>query len=77
MRQVEEQREILRLDQERLKKESESNPDVLLSPRSMALKCVGKVDDFKKMYYHYNAPVLSKKWCNKHMEDEIDYAMTR
>ena len=47
MRDVEEEREILRLQQERLMEESKVNPDVLLSPRSMALKCIGKVEDFK------------------------------
>ena len=77
MRQVEEQREVLRLDQERIMKEAETNPDVLLSPRSMALKCVGKVEDFKRMYYMYNAPIMRDRWCNDYMEDEIDYAMTR
>ena len=47
MRDVEEEREILRLQQERLLEESKVNPDVLLSPRAMALKCIGKVEDFK------------------------------
>ena len=44
MRDVEEEREILRLQQERMMEEAKTNPDVLLSPRSMALKCVGKAE---------------------------------
>ena len=50
MRDVEEEREILRLQQERLYEEAKTNPDVLLSPRSMAIKCAGKVEDFKELY---------------------------
>ena len=74
MRDVEEEREILRLQQERLLEESKVNPDVLLSPRSMALKCIGKVDDFKKLYEDHKD---MDEYYNKEMEEEINYAMTR
>ena len=74
MRDVEEEREILRLQQERLMEESKINPDVLLSPRSMALKCIGKVEDFKQLFEDYKD---RDEYFNDEMEEEIDYAMTR
>ena len=74
MRDVEEEREILRLQQERLQEEAKTNPDVLLSPRAMALKCAGKVEDFKEMYEEYKTKT---EWVTDEMLDEIKYAMER
>ena len=74
MKDVEEERQILKLQQDRIEEEAKTNPDVKLSPRSMALKCVGKVTDFKALFKEY---VKKEEWMTDHMEDEIDYAMTR
>ena len=74
MRDVEEEREILRLQQERLQEEAKINPDVLLSPRSMALKCVGKVSDFKQMFLEYKQ---KDDEMTDEMREEIKYAMER
>ena len=74
MRDVEEEREILRLQQVRLYEEAKINPDVLLSPRSMALKCVGQVKDFSKMYHEYRT---KDEEYTEHMAEEVDYAMSR
>ena len=74
MRDVEEEREIMRLQLERMHEEAKTNPDVLLSPRSMALKCVGKIEDFKQMYREYRH---KDDWFTDKMEDEIIYAMER
>ena len=74
MRDVEEEREILRLQQVRIIEESKTNPDVLLSPREMALKCVGKVTDFEKMYKEYR---VKDELVTDNMNEEIFYAMNR
>lgn len=54
--------------------ESLINPDVLLSPRSMALKCIGKVEDFRAMFQEYKS---KDDQVTDEMKEEIDYAMTR
>lgn len=55
MRDVEQEREILRLQEERLKEESKTNPDVLLSYDAMAEKCTRVYRDIKKLYYEGKA----------------------
>jgi len=74
MRDVEQDREILRLQEERLKEEAKTNPDVLLSYDAMAEKCTRAYTDFKKLYLEYRSKddVLTQE-----MIDEIDYAMSR
>ena len=79
MRDVEEEHEILRLQQERLKEEAKTNPDVILSPREMAEKCMKKITDFTGMFekYKYMPEEELAEWVTPEMLDEIDYAMVR
>jgi len=72
MRDVEQEREILRLQEERLQEEANTNPDVLLSPRAMALKCIDRHDDFKKLYEDYSQKT---EYLTEDMLEEIAYAM--
>ena len=79
MRDVEEEHEILRLQQERLKEEAKTNPDVILSPRDMAEKCMKKITDFPGMFQKYKEMPEEElaEWVTPEMLDEIDYAMVR
>ena len=74
MRDVEQEREILRLQEERLKEEAKTNPDVLLSYDAMAEKCARAYKDFKKLYLEFKD---KDEDLTKEMQEEIDYAMTR
>ena len=79
MRDVEEEHEILRLQQVRLKEEAKTNPDVILSPREMAEKCMRKITDFRGMFEKYKKMPEEElaEWVTPEMLEEIDYAMTR
>ena len=74
MRDVEQEREILRLQEERLHEEAKTNPDVLLSPRAMALKCIDKHNNFKQLFEEYKE---KDEYFTEDMNEEINYAMTR
>lgn len=74
MRDVEQEREILRLQEERLHEEAKTNPDVLLSPRAMALKCIDKHSNFKQLFEEYKE---KEEYFTEDMNEEINYAMTR
>ena len=79
MRDVEEEHEILRLQQVRLKEEAKTNPDVILSPREMAEKCMRKITDFRGMFekFKFMPEEELAEWVTPEMLEEIDYAMTR
>ena len=62
-----------------MKEEAKTNPDVILSPREMALKCMKKVTNFPAMFLKYKFMPEEElaEWVTPEMLDEIDYAMVR
>ena len=54
--------------------QSKENPDVLLSPHSMALKCIAKIADHRQIFYEYRK---LDELVTDSMRDQITYAMKR
>ena len=74
MKDIEEEREIMRLQQERTLEESKVNPDILLSPNAMSQKVISKVNNFKEMFKEFST---KDDKVTEEMAEEIEYAMYR
>ena len=72
MEKIEKEKEAIRAYQARRKELAKTNPDILLSPRSMAMKVGAKVKDMQRLFLEGVFTEIPSK-----DEEEIEHAMHR